>query len=136
MNITNTYFLKYTTQKLEMRSTVSEHFIFVKFRLLPFKCRANHLIWIKIRWEVAIWKSVKITISQLFCHFGWQIALFTIFQIETSQRIFIQIRWLLRHLKGESLDFTKIKCPDTFDLIFSFCVVYLRKYVFVIRGFH
>ena len=35
------------------------------------------------------------------------------------------------YVKGESLDFTKIKCSDTFDLIFSFCVVYLRKYVFV-----
>ena len=131
MSITNTYFLKYTTQKLKMRLNVSEHFIFVKFRLLPFKCRANHLIWIKIRWEVPFWKSVKNTISQLFCHFGWKIVLFTIFQIETSQRIFLQIKWLLRHLKGESLDFTKIKRPDTFDLIFSFCVVYLRKYVFV-----
>ena len=39
----NTYFLKYTTQKLKMRSNVSEHFIFVKSRLSPFKCRSNHL---------------------------------------------------------------------------------------------
>ena len=131
MNCTNTYFLKYTTQKLKMRSNVSEHFIFVKSKHSPFECRSNHLIWIKIRREVPIWKSVKNSIFQLFCHFGWKIALFTLFQIETSQRIFIQIKWLLRHLKGESLDFTKIKCSDTVDLISSFWVVYLRKYVFV-----
>ena len=131
MNNTNTYFLKYITQKLKMRSNVSEHFIFVKSRLSPFKCRSNHLIWIKIRWEVSIWKTVKSAIFQPKWQKSWKIEFFTDFQIETSQRIVIQIKWLLRHLKGESLDFTKIKCSDTVDLISSFWVVYLRKYVFV-----
>ena len=131
MNITNAYFHKYTTQKLKMRSNVSGHFIFVKSRLSPFRCRSKHLIWIKIRWEVSIWKIVKSAIFQPKWQKSWEIVFFTNFQIGTSQQIFIQIKWLPRHLKDESLVFTKIKCLDTFDIIFSFCVVYLRKYVFV-----
>ena len=131
MSIANTYFLKYTTQKLKMRSNVSGHFIFVKSRLSPFRCRSNHLIWIKIRWEVSIWKIVKSAIFQLKWQKSWEIVFFTDFQIGFSQRIFIQIKWLARHLKGKSLNFTKTKCSDTVDLISSFWVVYLRKYVFV-----
>ena len=131
MNDTNTYFLKYTTQKLKMRSNVSENFIFVKFILSPFRYHSNHLIWIKSRWQVPIWKFVKSAIFQPKWQKNWEVVFFTDFQIETYQRIFIQIKWLARHLKGKSLNFTKIKCSDTVDLISSFWVVYLRKYVFV-----
>ena len=131
MSITNTYFLKYTTQKLKMRSNVSGRFIFVKSRLSPFRCRSNHLIWIKMHWEASIWKIVKSAIFQPKWQKSWEIVFFTDFQNGTSQRIFIQIKWLARHLKGKSLNFTKIKCSDTVDLISSFWVVYLRKYVFV-----
>ena len=85
----------------------------------------------KICWEVSIWKIVKSAIFQLKWQKSWEIVFFTDFQIGFSQRIFIQIKWLARHLKGKSLNFTKTKCSDTVDLISSFWVVYLRKYVFV-----